>query len=139
MVYLHRNSEGMGPYGPPGPSYGLRVVTDANNGIDTSISPMFEVLKDLKDLDIHGGPDALGVTPDDLLRNVLLTQTAQKIDTDIVVSDAITVERYDIPSNHQANVFTPSRAFMTSVARYPCSSSSSRRPSPCWQPGQGPT
>jgi hypothetical protein len=49
-VYLHSNApDGMGPYGKPGPSYSLRVVTDAKNAAYTSISPVWEILKDIKD------------------------------------------------------------------------------------------
>jgi hypothetical protein len=76
-------------------------VKDANNPSVTSISPVFEIMKDIKDLSDRGGTDVVGVTPDDVLRNVLLTQTAQKAHVDIVVSNTITVGRYDIPSNHQ--------------------------------------
>ncbi len=109
-IYLHSNAPGsMGPYGAPGPSYGLRVVTDARNRSYTSISPLFEIIKDIRDLNDRGA-EVVGVTPDDVLRNVLLTQTAQQTGMDIVVSQAITVGRSDIPSNYQANVFTPEQA-----------------------------
>jgi hypothetical protein len=108
-VYLHRNQGDKGPYAfAPGPSYGLRVI-DKNRRTHTSISPVWEVLKDAQDLSDRG-TDVVGVTPDDLLRNVLLTQTAQQINADIVVSDTITVGRNDVPSNYQANVFTPNQA-----------------------------
>lgn len=116
-VYLHSNNPGsIGPYGRPGPSYGLRVVDDANNGSYTSISPILEILKDIQDLSDRG-PDVVGVTPDDVLRNVLLTQTARQTDMDIVVSQAITVGRTDIPSNYQANVLSPVQAIPI-VAHY---------------------
>jgi hypothetical protein len=116
-VYLHSNEPGsMGPYGAPGPSYSLRIITDAKNVLRTSISPAIDIMKDIKDLNDRGA-DVVGVTADDVLRNVLLTQTAQKSNMDIVVSQAITVGRSDIPSNYQANVYTPEQAIPI-VAHY---------------------
>jgi hypothetical protein len=116
-VYLHSNKPGsMGPYGAPGPSYALRVITDDKNRSFTSISPFIDIMKDIKDLD-ERGPKAVGVTPDDVFRNVLLTKTAQQTKMDIVVSQAITVGRTDIPSNYQANVFTPGQAIQI-IAHY---------------------
>lgn len=112
MVYLHKNAspDMAGPYGFPGPFYGLRVFTDAQNNSGTSISPGIQLAQNLKDFQDRGGEDALGLSSEDIERNVLLTQTAQQINADIVVSTATTVGRNDVPSNHDANVFTPEQA-----------------------------
>lgn len=109
MVYLHRSPDDPGPYAfNRGPSYGIRAIGDKTR-THTSISPIIAVMRNVKDLNDRSD-EADGVTPDDLLRNVLLTETAETLDVDIVVSDAITVGRRDIPSNYRANVVRPEQS-----------------------------